>query len=261
MQPTVLPNAPPGIYRTIIIAGNYSVQSVGYTVTANGTLFTLLDTDKLYYNFTDVVNINITTNDVMFNATNASVNVSVTCPNGTVANPAISGSGGNYTTTFNPSSNGTYKIAASSQKTGFRTYSDGTFVIVGTRSTLDANLTTNNVTLNQTVFFECNITNEHGAPIEDVIATMIGCGTDITKLSGGDGIAEFVVTPNATGRISFTAEKGGYTGYASTIYVFDEPDSTGMGDPNITSFAPSTPVTDTEEQQERSASPSTRPQT
>jgi hypothetical protein len=230
MQPTVLPNAPPGIYRTIITAGNYSVQSVGYTVTANGTLFTLLDTDKLYYNLTDVVNINITANDVMFDATNASVDVSVTCPSGIVTNPAVSGSGGNYVTVFNPASNGTYEIAAASQKTGFKTYSDETFVIVGARSTLDANLSTNNITLNQTVFFECNITNEHGVPIEDVIATMTGCGTDVTKLSDGDGIAEFVITPDTTGRISFTAEKGGYTGYTSTIYVFDEPDSTVIGD-------------------------------
>ena len=232
IQPTVLPNAPPGIYRTIITAGDYSVQSVGYTVTANGTLFTLLDTDKLYYNLTDVININITTNDVMFNATNASVNVSVTCPNGTVTNLTVSGSGGDYTTAFNPASNGTYKIAASSQKTGFRTYSDETFVIVGARSTLNTNLPTNNITLNQTVLFECNITNEHGVPIEDAIVTLTGCGTDVTKLSDGDGIVEFVITPNVTGRISFTAENGGYTGYTSTIYVFDEPDSTVTGDLN-----------------------------
>lgn len=155
IQPTVLPNAPPGIYRTIIITGDYSAQSSGYTVIANGTIFTLLDTDKLYYNLTDVININITTNDVLFNATNASVNVSVTCPNDIATNPAVSGSGGDYITTFNPSSNGTYKIAASSQKTGFRTYSDETFMIVGARSTLNANLPTNNITLNQTTFFEC----------------------------------------------------------------------------------------------------------
>jgi hypothetical protein len=232
LQPTVLPNAPPGIYRTIITAGNYSAQSVGYTVTANGTLFTLLNTDKLYYNLTDVININITINDVLFNATTANVNVSVTDPNGNVVNPAVSGSDGSYTTTYNPTPNGTYKIAASSQKTGFRTYSDENFVIVGARSTLNANLPTNYITFNQTVFFECNITNEHGIPIENAIVTLAGCGADATKLTGENGIVYFVMTPNTTGTISFTAEKGGYAGYTSTIYVFDELDSTVVGDLN-----------------------------
>ena len=221
MQATVLPDAPPGIYRTIIRAGDYSAQSVGYTVTANGTLFTLLDTDKLYYNHTEAVNINVTTNDVMFNATNASVNVSVTCPNGTVVNPAVFGSGGRYNATFCPASNGTYRIAASSQKAGFRTYDDETFVIVGARSTLNANLPTNNLTFNQTVFFECNITNERGIAVEGAIVTLTGCEINTTALSDEAGVVSFVITPNATGVVMFTAGKGGFSEFMSTIYVFN----------------------------------------
>ena len=69
-------------------------------------------------------------------------------------------------------------------------------------------------------------------PIEDAIVTLTGCGTDVTKLSDGNGIAEFVIIPNTTGTISFTVEKGGYAGYTSTIYVFDEPDSIVTGDLN-----------------------------
>jgi hypothetical protein len=234
MQQTVLSNAAPGMYRTIIRAGNYSAQSVGYTVTANGTIFTLLDTDKLHYNLTDTVNINITANDVLFNATNASVNVSVIPPNGTMANLSVSGSNGNYTAAFNPVSNGTYGITASSRKTGFRTYSDETFVIVGARSTLNASLPRNNPTFNQTVSFECNITNEHRIPIKDVVVTLAGCGIDVTKLSSETGIVNFVITPNATGTIEFTAEKGGYSDYTSTVYVFNVTGDLD-GDGNVTS--------------------------
>jgi predicted secreted protein len=221
MQLCVLPNAPPGIYQTILTAGNFSAQSVSYTVTANGTLFTILDTDKLYYNLSDSVHINITTNDVLFNATNASVNVTVTCPNGTAAYLAVSGSDGNYTATFDPASNGTYQITATSQKIGFRTYDDETFVIVGIRSTLNANLPMNNLTFNQTVYFECNITNEYDVPIDNTITTLTGCGINTTTLSDGAGTVNFVITPNATGMVTLTAEKGGFADYTSKIYVLN----------------------------------------
>jgi len=222
LQATVLPKAPPGIYRTILTAGDYSAQSVEFTVSASGTLFTLLSTDKLFYNRTDAVKIKITTNDALFNATNASVSVSVLYPNGTVKNLAVAGTDGNYTAAFTPTANGTYKISAESQKPCFKTYGDETFVVVGARSRLnaDTNITAKNLTLNRTVFFKCKLTNEHEVPVENAIVRLTGCGINATALTDEAGTANLVVTPNATGTVVFTAEKGGFAEFTSTIFVF-----------------------------------------
>jgi len=108
-----------------------------------------------------------------------------------------------------------------SMNAGFRTYSDETFVITGVRSVLIADLPANNVLLNRTVSFICNITNEHGTPVENAVVTLNGCGISITKITNENGMAEFIIMPNATGKISFSAEKGGYAGYTGTVYVFN----------------------------------------
>lgn len=239
---TALPNAVPGIYRIVLRSGNYSSESVEFTVTANGTIFTLLDTDKLYYNLSENMIINVTVNDVMFNATSAAVNVTVSDPTGNITNPAVSGDAGHYNASQEASINGTYEISAISAKNGFRSYSDETFTIAGQRSILSTEIPTNYLNLNESETITVHVVNEYGKAISNAIASLSGAGVNNTKITDSNGNATFIVLPNATGTVVLNIEKGGYASYTREFMVFEKPeinitypyDGLVFNSPNIT---------------------------
>ncbi|MDD4497622.1 MAG: hypothetical protein PHV51_05660 [Methanosarcinaceae archaeon] len=220
---SVLPDAAPGIYRTILKAENFSAESFEYTVTANGTIFTLLETDKPYYNLTEPVLINTTVNDILFSKTSAAVNLTVSEPSGTLTYPSIVGDTGFYTAQYDPAINGTYDISATSAKTGFRSYSDETFVIVGQRSILRADLPKNSIFNNDTSMIELQVKNELNKSINNAIVSLTGCGVNSTEISDYNGNISLRITPATAGSIVLKVEKGGYAAYRCSIDVVSQP--------------------------------------
>jgi len=218
---TVLPDVAPGIYRTNILVGDFSAVSFEYTVTAESTIFTILDTDKIYYNLTEPVIINTTVNDILFNATEATVNVTVSDPTGNITYSAVTGSSGHYQSVYYPTINGTYEIMATSSKNSHRTYNDEVSVIVGERSILTTELENINIKYNETSTIELHVINELKNPVGNAIISLNGSGVTTTKITDVKGNVSFTITPNTVGTIQLKIEKCGYATYTSTINIHD----------------------------------------
>ncbi|MCK4731814.1 MAG: PKD domain-containing protein, partial [Methanophagales archaeon] len=209
----------PSIYRTYISVDN-STYIVPFTVAANGTLFITVQTAKLIYLASESVTVNISVKDVAFNATNTTLNLTLTDPNGNKTYSDVTGSNGNYTTIISPdkkSENGTYHILVNGSKEGYRVYSDKTFFIVNERTKLRCDIP-RLIQLNTTDTINLFVETDTNQSVKDVFVSLTGCGFNGTRTTDENGLAIFGTgSMNETGIIEVSIEKGGYCSFIGTI--------------------------------------------
>jgi parallel beta-helix repeat protein len=214
LQCLILPkeSATPGIYRSYVTIDD-STYIIPFIVAANGTIFITVQTDKLIYSASECVIVNISVNDVAFNATNATLNMSLTDPYGNKDYFVVTGSNGNYSAIITPdhkSVNGTYTILVNGTKEDYRVYSDQTFFIVNERTELRCDIP-RVIQLNTTDTINLFVETDTNLSLKDAFVTLTGCGLNGTRTTDEIGLVVFGTSSmNKTGVINVSIEKGGY---------------------------------------------------
>jgi len=226
LQCIILPkeSSIPGIYRSYVEIDN-STYIVPFTVAANGTIFITVQTDKLIYSDLETAIVNISVKDVAFNATNATLNMTLTNPNGNKTYSDVTGSNGNYSTIISPdnkSANGTYNILVNGTKEGYRVYSDQTFFIVNERSKLRCDIP-RIIQRNTTDTINLFVETDTNQSVKGAFVTLTGCGFNEIRTTDDNGLVVFGASSmNRTGIIEVNIEKGGYCSFIGTMEVVSE---------------------------------------
>jgi PKD repeat protein len=151
--------------------------------------------------------------DVAFNATNATLNLSLTDPKGNKDYFVVTGSNGNYSAIITPdhkSVNGTYTILVNGTKEDYRVYSDQTFFIVNERTGLRCDIP-RVIQLNTTDTINLFVETDTNRSLKDAFVTLTGCGFNGTRTTDEIGLVVFGTSSmNKTGVINVSIEKGGY---------------------------------------------------
>ncbi|CAD6494362.1 MAG: hypothetical protein LAKADJCE_00721 [Candidatus Argoarchaeum ethanivorans] len=214
----------PSIYRSYLEIDN-STYIVPFTVAANGTIFITVQTDMLIYLSSESVNVNISVKDVAFNATNATLNLTLTDPNGNKTYFDVTGSYGNYSMIISPdnkSVNGTYNILVNGTKDGYRVYSDQTFFIVNERTKLRCDIP-HVIQLNTTDTINLFVETDSNQTVKDAFVRLTGCGFNETRTTDENGLVVFGTgSMNKTGVIEANVEKGGYGSFIGKMEIISK---------------------------------------
>lgn len=178
-------------------AETYDLHLVVYDkydiVAANGTIFIIVQTDKLIYSDSESVTVNLSVKDVAFNATNATLNMTLTDPKGNKTYFDITGSNGNYSTIISQdkkSGNGTYNILVKGTKEDYMVYSDQTFFIVNERTKLRSDIP-RIIKLNTTDTLTIFVKTDTNQSVKDAFVTLNGCGFNETRKTEENGFVVF----------------------------------------------------------------------